>query len=198
MEYLDNINQMNYTPGEVYNSCNDIYNLIEDYYNKLHQIIHVKTLTKELIEEHDKTLNLLLGSCIALIGQFKITAEGLHTIADNYLTKIGLNDSNYYMDREDLLERYKRISIKELIDFGLIPNPNYSKTFGTRVIYYSDNYYNWIKAEILDVVTNITKLRKTLINTETENIEYAFGLLVTLNILLETTNTTVDIPWSDI
>ena len=198
MDYLNNVTQEKFTTEEAYNFCNDIYNLIADYHKECLQLIQAPKLTQGIINDHDHILNLLLGSCLTLLGHMKITEDDLHDAADKYVTHIGLHDSEHYMDRENLLERYKRIAIKELISFGLIPNPNYSKIYGDRTIYYGDVYVAWLKSEILDVVTGLTNLRKSFLGKNPDEKEYAFGLLVTLCIILETTNTAIDIPWSDI
>lgn len=185
--------------SEFVDHCDTLNNNIVNYYEKLTVMIESQNLTQELIDKHDEQLNLLYGNSIILLGYMGITEEEIDKTLDKYVTSIGLSDSLHYMERGFIFERLKRIATKELISFGLIPNPNYQKFFGNRTVYYSDAYRAWLKGEILDVFTNIQYIRQRLFQDKDQDLlGFAFGLLVTINILINTTDTKVNIPWSDI
>lgn len=185
--------------SEFIEHCDTLNNNIVNYYEKVIVMIESQKLTEEIIQKHDEQINLLYGNAFILLGYMGITEEDLDITADKYVTSIGLADSAHYMERGFIFERLKRIAVKELISFGLIPNPNYQKFFGTRTIFYSDAYRAWIKGEILDVFTNIQYIRQSLFQEKDEDLlGFVFGLIITINILLTTTETKLEIPWSDI
>lgn len=185
--------------SEFVDHCDTLNNNIVNYYEKLTVMIESQNLTQEHIDKHDEQLNLLYGNSIILLGYMGITEEEIDGTVDKYVTSIGLSDSLHYMERGFIFERLKRVAIKELISFGLIPNPNYQKFFSNRTVYYSDAYRAWLKGEILDVFTNIQYIRQQIFQDKDQDLlGFAFGLLVTINILITTTETKVNIPWSDI
>lgn len=202
--------------AKVYNKDNDwqpgetdidgmvsyIYNLIIDYYANYIRLTEDPNLTNNMVEAHDKTLTDLYKCSIVYLAEINLNEHDINSTANSYCQQAGLADSGYYMGENTTypLERLERIATKELISFGLLPNPGYSKIFNHRTIYYGDTFRNWVKGEILDIIANINYLRRVSFNKDKGNkLEYAFGLLVTINMLIKATETKINTKeWLDI